>query len=71
MSKKDGFDAKKRWGNSAQRGHGVNSPAMMEARKAALAKKVGGHKKGEREARSKKVGYYVAGHKNYGDVYEK
>lgn len=31
--KSDGFDGKKRWGNSAIRGHGVNSPAMMEARK--------------------------------------
>ena len=30
----------------------------------------GGHKQGEREARSKKAGFYVAGHKNYGDVYE-
>jgi hypothetical protein len=31
----------------------------------------GGHKQGEREAGSKKAGFYVAGHKNYGDVYEK
>ena len=30
----------------------------------------GGHKQGEREVRSKKAGFYVAGHKNYGDVYE-
>ena len=29
---KGGFDSKKRWGNSAMKGHGVNSPAMMEAR---------------------------------------
>ena len=29
---KKGFDGKKRWGNSALKGHGVNSPAMMEAR---------------------------------------
>lgn len=29
---KSGFDGKKRWGNSATKGHGVNSPAMMEAR---------------------------------------
>lgn len=29
---KDGFDKKKRWGNSAMKGHGANSPAMMEAR---------------------------------------
>lgn len=28
----DGFDSQKRWGNSAIRGVGVNSPAMMEAR---------------------------------------
>lgn len=26
------MDTKKRWGNSAQKGLGVNSPAMMEAR---------------------------------------
>ncbi len=30
---KDGFDSNNRWGNSAIRGYGVNSPAMMEARK--------------------------------------
>ena len=30
---KDGFDSRKRWGNSAIKGMGVNSPAMMEARK--------------------------------------
>ena len=29
----DGFDSHKRWGNSAIKGSGVNSPAMMEARK--------------------------------------
>ncbi len=29
-----GMDTEKRWGNSALKGHGVNSPAMMEARKA-------------------------------------
>jgi len=27
-----GFDPDKRWGNSAMKGHGVNSPAMMDAR---------------------------------------
>lgn len=32
-TKDDGFDGHKRWGNSAVKGHGVNSPAMMEARK--------------------------------------
>jgi len=36
----------------------------------AIEKKKGGHKQGEREVRSKKAGYYVAGHKNFGDVYE-
>jgi len=36
----------------------------------ALSKAKGGHKQGEREIRSKKAGFYVAGHKNYGDVYE-
>ena len=35
-----------------------------------MKKAKGGHKQGEREVRSKKVGFYVAGHKNYGDVYE-
>ena len=29
---KEGFDSNKRWGNSGLKGHGVNSPAMMEAR---------------------------------------
>lgn len=39
-----GFDGKKRWGNSAMEGHGVNSPAMMEARAKLkkMAKKVAG-----------------------------
>lgn len=32
-AKGSGFDSHKRWGNSAIKGHGVNSPAMMEARK--------------------------------------
>lgn len=32
--------------------------------------KKGGHKQGEREVQSKKAGFYVQGHKNYGDVYE-
>lgn len=36
----------------------------------ALEAKKGGHKQGEREARSKKAGHYVHGHKNFGDVYE-
>jgi hypothetical protein len=31
--KADGFDSNKRMGNSAIKGVGVNSPAMMEARK--------------------------------------
>lgn len=39
MTSKDGFDGKKRWGNSGIKGHGVNSPAMMAARKAAALKK--------------------------------
>lgn len=30
---RDGFDGNKRWGNSGIKGVGVNSPAMMEARK--------------------------------------
>lgn len=33
LKKRTGFDGKKRWGNSGLKGHGVNSPAMMEARK--------------------------------------
>lgn len=36
----------------------------------ALEGKKSGHKQGEREVRSKKAGFYVHGHKNYGDVYE-
>jgi len=46
----DGFDSQKRWGNSAIRGVGVNSPAMMEARRLAKAKDAKGHgsnKRGE------------------------
>ena len=39
MNEKDGFDSHKRMGNSAQRGVGVNSPAMMEARKGFANKK--------------------------------
>jgi len=39
MANKDGFDSNKRWGNSAQKGHGANSPAMMEARKSFAKKK--------------------------------
>ena len=39
MSKKDGFDSEKRWGNEGLRGHGINSPAMMEARKGFANKK--------------------------------
>jgi len=31
---RDGMDKNKRWGNSAIKGMGVNSPAMMAARKA-------------------------------------
>jgi len=31
--KSEGFDSNKRWGNSGTKGHGVNSPAMMQARK--------------------------------------
>jgi hypothetical protein len=33
LEKKSGMDTHKRWGNSAMKGYGVNSPAMMEARK--------------------------------------
>lgn len=32
LKRKTGLDGKKRWGNSSMKGHGVNSPAMMEAR---------------------------------------
>jgi hypothetical protein len=39
MTNKDGFDKEKRWGNSAMKGYGVNSPAMMEARKGFQDKK--------------------------------
>lgn len=40
------------------------------AKHKALKERTKGHKHGEREARSKKAGHYVHGHKNYGDVYE-
>lgn len=42
---KDGFDGKKRWGNSAMKGHGVNSPATMEARAKVGNKKYPIHEK--------------------------
>lgn len=32
LKKKTGLDSDKRWGNSGMKGHGANSPAMMEAR---------------------------------------
>ena len=32
------MDKQKRWGNSAMKGHGVNSPAMMESRKTSHSK---------------------------------
>lgn len=40
-NEKEGFDSHKRWGNSAMKGHGVNSPAMMEARRGIETKKDG------------------------------
>lgn len=39
LAKKGGFDKHKRFGNSAMKGHGVNSPAMMEARAKFLKEK--------------------------------
>lgn len=39
MANKDGFDSHKRMGNSAIKGVGANSPAMMEARKGFQEKK--------------------------------
>lgn len=44
--------------------------ARQSSHEKALSKAKGGHKQGEREVRSKKAGFYVQGHKNYGDVYE-
>jgi hypothetical protein len=38
-TKHDGFDSRKRMGNSGIRGVGANSPAMMEARKGFNSKK--------------------------------
>lgn len=47
------------------------SRARQSSHEKALSNaKKGGHKQGEREVRSKKAGFYVQGHKNYGDVYE-
>lgn len=42
QSAKKGFDSQKRWGNSAVKGYGVNSPAMMEARSKAIHAKTKG-----------------------------
>lgn len=53
-------------GDSGLKGHGVNSPAMKQAKSKALKKA----KEEKLEARSKKAGFYVHGHKNLGDVYE-
>ena len=52
MANKEGFDSEKRFGNSAMRGHGVNSPAMMEARKGHKEKEE--HEKGESKLKEKK-----------------
>ena len=51
-------------------GYDGGHKAKSKALKAKMGEKKGGHKQGEREAKSKKAGFYVAGHKNYGDVYE-
>lgn len=60
----DGFDSKKRWGNSAMKGHGVNSPAMMEARasndaknKAIHAKTIGSSSKKDKFKIVRRPGY--------------
>jgi len=55
MVDKNGFDNSKRWGNSAK-GHGVNSPAMMEARKGFAKKdrKAGYEEKKKKLAEKKK-----------------
>lgn len=45
-------------------------PVAKLGKHKALQEASKGHKHGEREARSKKAGFYVHGHKNYGDVYE-
>jgi hypothetical protein len=42
----------------------------IDEKKKSVARKMTGHKQNEREVRSKKAGFYVHGHKNYGDVYE-
>lgn len=67
MSKVDGFDGKKRWGNSGIKGVGVNSPAMMEARKgfsarhSALKKKT--MAKVKVNAKDSDIGYKITDHK--------
>lgn len=50
--------------------YGEGQREVKKAKSEALKKKKGGHKQGEREVASKKAGFYVQGHKNYGDVYE-
>lgn len=50
---KDGMDKNKRWGNSAIKGVGANSPAMMEARKGfAKSKALQGKSEKNRVAKS-------------------
>lgn len=52
---------------------GEGKSATEETRRGAKSKALNGKKesKGEKiEKRSKEAGFYVHGHKNYGDVYE-
>ncbi len=48
-TKDKGFDGKKRWGNSAVKGYGVNSPAMMDARNKAIHAKAGAKKESKKD----------------------
>lgn len=58
-----------------ERNKGIKEHLISKAKshshekKKELARKMKG-KEQSREIRSKKVGHYVSGHKNYGDVYE-
>ena len=48
----EGFDSQKRWGNSAMKGYGVNSPTMMTERKRFATKKSLVRKEAMERARS-------------------
>ena len=71
MSEKDGYDAKAGWGNSSLRGHGVNSPAIVDTKDEAikLLRARGATRDSAREAvRRAMDGRFAAVYANHGVV---